>query len=574
MIATPPPVHKPVTKSPFKFLDAYTAQDKDCFFGRELEQQRLVELIFRSKLLLIYGQSGTGKSSLVQCGLASVMPSTDYFPLVVRRRSNFIKSLQVSLNTLLDHNDETDPIDALNRLSGYLMRPVYLIFDQFEEIFISGDRPEQIQFFELLKALYASPGQFKLLLVMREEYIAYLYPFEDNLPTLFDFRLRLEPMSEKNLRAVIVGTCEVAGIRINDPDQTVPAIIATNQSSKNPFQLPYLQVYLDRLWRKAINNQNVQPIIFSPELVSQVGKIDDVLAQFVTEQSEEISDKLADDEKPAVKATLEALVTYEGTRRECTVDMLINETGYRPALIHQIGEALEAARLVQFEDGSYELAHDSLARVIDQGRSTEQRQINDILKRLKEAYQEYVVNHGAQDLLLPQRRLAEIGLYEIAIRTELERSAPNGAGILQFITASISYLEQKRLAEVDEQRRKNNRLRLTIAGVTGLLILAVIAMGFALKQKSDADKAKEQAEAALNSVTLQRAKAAYSKGLQYAEYNEPNLAKKSFGEATNLINQLPPAPNFPNDEQQEARRNLAQLKAKLQPSAMPKPSRP
>ena len=57
-------------KSPFKFLDAYTLKDKEVFFGREEEVANLYQMVNKNRLILVYGQSGTGKTSLVQCGLA------------------------------------------------------------------------------------------------------------------------------------------------------------------------------------------------------------------------------------------------------------------------------------------------------------------------------------------------------------------------------------------------------------------------------------------------------------------------------------------------------------------------
>ena len=539
MIAPPP------LKSPFKFLEAYTAQDKNRFFGREAEEQRLVELIFRSQLMLVYGQSGTGKSSLVQCGLAKMMAPADYFPVIIRRRANLPASIRATLGSLLDKPADSDVVSLVTQLSRYALRPVYLMFDQFEELFISGDRAEQTEFFDILKALYQSSASLKLLLVMREEYIAYLYPYEDLLPNLFDFRLRLEPMSEKNLHAVIVGTCRVAGIQLTDEGQTVKFIIDNNQSTRNQFQLPYLQVYLDRLWRTVMAGREASdtaPIVFDPPLVERVGKIEDVLAQFVDDQEQFISNQLAEADRPAVKSILEALVTYDGTRRECTAATLVTETGCPPALVSQIGTALEAARIVQVDGNTYELAHDSLAKVIDRGRSTEQRQINDILKRLKEAYQEYAANKNANDLLLSQRRLSEIGLYETTIRTELARTTPDGPAMQQFVTDSGTFLEQQRQAELAEQQRKNTRLRLTIAGISALLLLAVIAGVYAfiarekaVNAEAEAKKQTQKAQASLNFVFLQKAKEAQSTGLRYNEYNEPQLAEKAFREASVLL---------------------------------------
>lgn len=46
--------------SPFKFLDSFTKDDKDIYFGREREVEELYARIFQGKLLLVYGLSGTG----------------------------------------------------------------------------------------------------------------------------------------------------------------------------------------------------------------------------------------------------------------------------------------------------------------------------------------------------------------------------------------------------------------------------------------------------------------------------------------------------------------------------------
>jgi Cdc6-like AAA superfamily ATPase len=50
-------------KSPFKFLDSYTREDRAIFFGRDKEISELYRRVFESKIPLVYGVSGTGKSS-------------------------------------------------------------------------------------------------------------------------------------------------------------------------------------------------------------------------------------------------------------------------------------------------------------------------------------------------------------------------------------------------------------------------------------------------------------------------------------------------------------------------------
>ncbi|MDX1912375.1 MAG: ATP-binding protein, partial [Saprospiraceae bacterium] len=55
--------------SPFKFLDSYQKDDQAIFFGREKETEKLYDALSGVKHLLIYGPSGAGKTSLIECGL-------------------------------------------------------------------------------------------------------------------------------------------------------------------------------------------------------------------------------------------------------------------------------------------------------------------------------------------------------------------------------------------------------------------------------------------------------------------------------------------------------------------------
>src|SRR5512137_1018552 len=82
-----------IQKSPFKFLDSFTKDDREIFFGRDREIEELHTRVFESKILLVYGTSGTGKSSLINCGLANRFNDSDWLPVNVRRGSDINRSL-------------------------------------------------------------------------------------------------------------------------------------------------------------------------------------------------------------------------------------------------------------------------------------------------------------------------------------------------------------------------------------------------------------------------------------------------------------------------------------------------
>src|SRR4051794_8027386 len=79
---------------PFKFLDPYNKDDAKFFSGRDEEIAQLYVMVFQSPILLVYGASGTGKTSLIQCGLASMFASHDWMALTVRRGGDINQSLQ------------------------------------------------------------------------------------------------------------------------------------------------------------------------------------------------------------------------------------------------------------------------------------------------------------------------------------------------------------------------------------------------------------------------------------------------------------------------------------------------
>ena len=133
-------------KSPFKFLDSYTKDDREIFFGRDREIEELYHRVFESKLMLVYGVSGTGKSSLIHCGLANKFQETDWLPLVIRRGGNIIESMAsvIKAASITPHEGQiSTPVHFKKAVRSLYLdhyKPVFFIFDQFEELFIFVDK--------------------------------------------------------------------------------------------------------------------------------------------------------------------------------------------------------------------------------------------------------------------------------------------------------------------------------------------------------------------------------------------------------------------------------------------------
>jgi len=70
--------------NPWPGLASFTEEAREFFFGREREIDELLRLVRRQTLTVLFGQSGLGKSSLLQAGVFPVMRAADFLPLYLR----------------------------------------------------------------------------------------------------------------------------------------------------------------------------------------------------------------------------------------------------------------------------------------------------------------------------------------------------------------------------------------------------------------------------------------------------------------------------------------------------------
>src|SRR4030042_6050302 len=269
-------------KPPFKCLDSYTKDDRDIFFGRDREIEELYQKVFDSKLLLVYGVSGTGKSSLLHCGLANKFRETDWLPLVIRRGGNMIESLETGIKNASitpQENKFTGPAEFKKGVRSLYLdhyKPVFFIFDQFEELFIFGDKEERKSFIHIVKLLTESDLQCRMIYVMREEYMAGITEFENYIPTIFSNRVRIEKMSHRNALEAIKEPCKVFNISL--AEGFAETLLEKLSPGSEDVELTYLQVFLDKIYRLAAGAP------FSLELLSKTGNVSDLLGTFLDEQ--------------------------------------------------------------------------------------------------------------------------------------------------------------------------------------------------------------------------------------------------------------------------------------------------
>ncbi len=372
--------------SPFKFLDAYTQDDRSVFFGRDEEIETLYRLLGESRLVLVYGASGTGKTSLIQCGLTSKFSPTNWLPVNVRRGDDLNAALLAALTALAitPLNADASVPEAVRSVYLDHLRPLFLIFDQFEELFVLGSKAEQDQFYATIQAVLGTDVSCRIIVSLREEYLAALDPFERAVPSLFDKRLRVETMTHSNVEKVILGSCAAHGITLEHGAETAQKIIAQLDEKHLGIVLAYLQVYLDHLWRGAAGAGGTGPVSFTDAQVEEAGKLGDIMAGFLDEQTSALQAELEDQgtgiAKGGVLRLLDEFVTVSGTKQPSTAAEVVKRLPSCGGWLNAALALLQSRRLLRLVGDHYEVAHDALALRIAERRSTERKDLLEIEK--------------------------------------------------------------------------------------------------------------------------------------------------------------------------------------------------
>ncbi len=484
-----------MTSSPFKVLEAYGRKDKEIFFGRDAEIQLLFKKTTESNLVLVYGASGTGKTSLVHCGLPICFSSDDWLPLHVRRKDHIGTAILEETNKYLQRKlkPHTPLHLAIKALHMTFFRPIYVIIDQFEELYISGSREEQTQFYDFIQTVLSSEYNCKVILVMREEYLADLSEFEERVPQLFDYRVRVEKMRRTNAKEVILKSAQAFDIQVEYPEETADLIVSQVAEERSLIELTYLQIYLDRLYElaktkqgvlasytSAVNNNWADPIIFNPELVKELSTIGDVLGEYLEEQVKKVQNRLPKTEERQVWIILNLLVTDDGTRVSMDLHEATNLMYSHGASKENITfclEELSKVRIIHLSEQRVELAHDSLALKIVERLTTEEKN----LAKAKEILQTGVKTYQNTGEVLSKNSLS---LIEPHLET------------LQLVN------EEQDLIVKSKRRAKTNKVIKTISLVIVIFMLGILS-AWALRERSIAIDRKDEIEMQNEQMKLQ-----------------------------------------------------------------------
>jgi WD40 repeat protein/energy-coupling factor transporter ATP-binding protein EcfA2 len=297
--------------NPFPGLRPFTSDEAHLFFGREGQVDEIVGNLKKNRFIAVVGASGSGKSSLIYCGVipsfikSGVNNSGVDWLIINTRPGNF--PLTNLLNDISDStgkkHDFTTPSELFALSDGVLNyiqkatggeKNILLMIDQFEEIFryskigdSSGivENPDLYVNF-IVGAVSQSNLPIYVVITMRSDFIGECSRFQDFTSLINKSNYLVPRMTVSNFRKVIEGPVKVAGaeIELSLVDKLLIDL------GDNPDQLPVLQHVLMRTWDYwKMHNDVTKPLTISD--YEAVGRIEKALSEHANEAFDELDEK-------------------------------------------------------------------------------------------------------------------------------------------------------------------------------------------------------------------------------------------------------------------------------------------
>ena len=462
-------------ESPYKFLDSYEESDRGIFFGRERETQILLADVVVSRLVLLFAETGTGKTSLIKAGVTPLLTDRDYVTFLVRisedpasslcdelrRSGERLRALGVEItDDELDLEDEKPLAPQLEGLASAIGRPLVFFLDQFEEFFVyvlRRDHPRAKRFVSDVGAIQRNAkSKVRIVFSMREDFVGKMDVFRDEIPAIFhrESNLRLRPFDEDQARAAITGPARVRGVTI---ETELESALVEDLRGVDGIDPTELQIVCDTLWRSAPDGR--LDLATYRELGR--GAPGTIARSILTQRLEkEFEDHLALAQLDLLAELLPLLNTPGDIRQVPTkfvrdVDGLATELDVDPRELDALLDELKSARLIRagIQPNLVELTHDYLVG-----------QVDELARRVKGIAPRRALREAMRDS--PPEQLASATLEEILGRLEhLELDATEAefllrAALAQGRRAQIEpLLDAAEATGVDAWRIVGERLR-------------------------------------------------------------------------------------------------------------------
>ncbi|MGI5427274.1 WD40 repeat domain-containing protein [Streptomyces sp. CA-179760] len=324
-------------RPPYRGLTRFEPGDAELFFGRDQLVERLTELNRKHRFTAVFGPSGSGKSSLLRAGLIPRLraASDDGVPPAA------VRILTPGADPGHTHAGRLEPVPGTDA-------DTWLIVDQFEELYTLGADPAgRDAFIDRLVAATDTDSRLRVVIAVRADFLGRCAEHPGLTAALQDATLLAGPMSRAELREAIVRPAAAAGLIV----ERALTDRLLDEVEDAPGGLPLMSHALLETWRHRSGRA----------LTETAYEAAGGLRGAVVRTAEQVYGELTSKQAELARRVLLRLVApgdgTPDTRRP--TDRAELDFG-SPADTRVVLERLARARLVTFDDGTVDLAHEAL----------------------------------------------------------------------------------------------------------------------------------------------------------------------------------------------------------------------
>jgi WD40 repeat protein len=382
---------------PFPGLAPFAEDQNWLFFGREEEIRMVTASLTANRLSLLYGDSGAGKSSLLNAGVIPVIrkqsreeaarwgkPTYQVFTFrswlgdpLAAFQADLRKRLQEEVPGYQPPSSPAGSLrEALSEAASFAEHRLLVVLDQCEEYFrYLADGKADSRFLDQFASIWNPGVPVHFLLSVRDDSLGALGRLGDRVPNPFDNYYRLQHLTAEGARAAILEPIakfnqrseRQAELEKGVADKVIAKILGRPPRDNGEDRLPaaVLQLVLTRWWdREAEKKGN---LLLNQKGLDRLGGVETIVGDHFRDS---ISDALGVSEQRLATLLFVHLVTESGRKLAATDRELAGAVGVPIGTARAVLDPLAKRRVLSIApnppraapaDVCFEFSHDLLA---------------------------------------------------------------------------------------------------------------------------------------------------------------------------------------------------------------------
>jgi hypothetical protein len=589
---------KQTAYNPFPGLRPFSPNESHLFFGREGQSEEILEKLANNKFVAVVGTSGSGKSSLMYCGVLPILhagfvkgagsnwdiittrpgaaPIGNLAEAILKSRTNRTaenknNTEKIALNSAILRASSNGLIDIAQQFGEN--KNILIVVDQFEELFRfknSQDKNavnESVAFIKLLlNSIKDTNSKIYVVITMRSDFIGDCAQFQELTALINDSQYLIPRMTREDVKNAIKGPIAVGSGEISN--RLTNQLL--NEIGDNQDQLPILQHALMRTWDYWSKYKTEGEVIDIPHYES-IGRMEKALSEHANETFDELTPEGKNICQNLFKTLTEKGSENRGTRRPTVVKEIAEIAICEPDQIieifknfSQVGRSfLTSSDQVITKESVIDISHESLMRIWDRLIAWVEEESGAVTMYLKLSESAALFQVGKTGLWRPPDLQLATKWKELknptltwAVRHDIafERT-------MSFLDASVLDHEAEELNKVKLQKKALRRSRIFAIVLGSAAIILMFILVWAILQKIKADKLTIEANE--QRLLAQEQSIIAEKNAKEAQLEKEN-AKKSAIEANEAKDQSDKNLILADQNAQEALQNLTVAKVNEQ----------